>query len=655
MIPQQSGVEPRLTDVRKVFQSPSNGTKDFLSFMQTVLKRHRLQSNSETAGQNLRTVVANTKFKNDAQLSQRNNLDGLSTGLMVPFFREEGDTSFVSQKGLPFEISKLADSLRSFLQKNGFRFDGVNVDSTALSDLKKLLMDIGGESNQVETVIKRISLEMGDGRINLSTLFSKVAEHFQHAYDTHQEMMDISALPFIEAVLAGFRIPPEKIKNALSAACVEAEGIHVPRLVSELKKINLQRENVAISDGMSKMHVLSNARQIGVAFGGHPSHDASLSGQTSRTDSETTSDVPGRLKENQHVTLEKFISGLEAKVSRGMPQPASHAQLSNDLKRFIEKCDYEQNNQLSSSTITVQDKEALLNRFAEGQEKAVSTGGLPADNANNRTLPFASKLFDDMTTVDHEEQKLTSQDIGKNVSKQSSKQEYSTLVAHSHKVINEGMEPVGKNTNSAEATLQKKSGDLQKEIGSIPNPADTPSLSEKHEFSGTMDQSFRERLSAQTASSVKDSGAGSKTLPSYLLNQVSRQMLKSIQRGENELRLQLKPPQLGRLQMSIETVTHGVKVSILAEQQSTREVLMSHTGELKAMLQEQGIRLEKVDIQMTFNFDQSMADARREANGTGERKKGGRHRSKASGAEEKRQVHAARPQAHNNRLLNLVA
>ena len=45
-----------------------------------------------------------------------------------------------------------------------------------------------------------------------------------------------------------------------------------------------------------------------------------------------------------------------------------------------------------------------------------------------------------------------------------------------------------------------------------------------------------------------------------------------------------------------------MKVSILAENNTTQKLLKTHTAELKAALLEHGIRLEKMDVEISFKF-----------------------------------------------------
>jgi hypothetical protein len=51
----------------------------------------------------------------------------------------------------------------------------------------------------------------------------------------------------------------------------------------------------------------------------------------------------------------------------------------------------------------------------------------------------------------------------------------------------------------------------------------------------------------------------------------------------------------------------------VTEQLSTQELLLSHAGDLKSVLSDQGLRLDKIDVQFDQFFDQSLSNARQES------------------------------------------
>lgn len=99
----------------------------------------------------------------------------------------------------------------------------------------------------------------------------------------------------------------------------------------------------------------------------------------------------------------------------------------------------------------------------------------------------------------------------------------------------------------------------------------------------------------------------SRSLPGYLLNQVSRQIVRLRNAGQNELTLQLKPPHLGRMKLNVENTAGGIRVGIVVESTAARDLLLANSHDLKAALAEQGVRLERIDVEARADFGQSMA------------------------------------------------
>jgi flagellar hook-length control protein FliK len=112
-------------------------------------------------------------------------------------------------------------------------------------------------------------------------------------------------------------------------------------------------------------------------------------------------------------------------------------------------------------------------------------------------------------------------------------------------------------------------------------------------------------------SAVSPKATASRGLPGYLLNQVSRQIIRLRNAGGNELTLQLKPPHLGRMKLNIEQTAGGIKVGIIVESAVAKDMLLANTNDLKASLADQGLRLDKIDVESQADFGQSMAQAGR--------------------------------------------
>ncbi|MCP4023621.1 MAG: flagellar hook-length control protein FliK, partial [Desulfobacteraceae bacterium] len=105
-----------------------------------------------------------------------------------------------------------------------------------------------------------------------------------------------------------------------------------------------------------------------------------------------------------------------------------------------------------------------------------------------------------------------------------------------------------------------------------------------------------------------------KTLPAYVTNQVGKSLARAISQGESSITIQLKPPEMGRLLMTIENMgNNSMKVSIMTENNAAREILASNVNEIKTVLSNSGVNLERFDVDMGDDFGRSMADARKQA------------------------------------------
>jgi Holliday junction resolvasome RuvABC DNA-binding subunit/flagellar hook-length control protein FliK len=97
-------------------------------------------------------------------------------------------------------------------------------------------------------------------------------------------------------------------------------------------------------------------------------------------------------------------------------------------------------------------------------------------------------------------------------------------------------------------------------------------------------------------------------VPYYLNQQVGRQLANAIRNNENQVTIQLRPPNLGTLKLDLEVQNNILRVGMATDNHLTRDLLVSHVNELKDALAEQGIRIDDVDIQINYDLGQSLAN-----------------------------------------------
>jgi flagellar hook-length control protein FliK len=101
--------------------------------------------------------------------------------------------------------------------------------------------------------------------------------------------------------------------------------------------------------------------------------------------------------------------------------------------------------------------------------------------------------------------------------------------------------------------------------------------------------------------------AQTQAIPPYLLEQVTRQISRSMPEGERVVKLLLKPPELGYLTLQIDMKDNTLRLGMRTETRSALELLISGASELKETLLAQGIKIEKMDIQIEDQLRQSFS------------------------------------------------
>ncbi len=167
----------------------------------------------------------------------------------------------------------------------------------------------------------------------------------------------------------------------------------------------------------------------------------------------------------------------------------------------------------------------------------------------------------------------------------------------------------------------------------------------------------KEGMANRVASQLPTAKEGVKPLPLHVINQVGKRIGLAIKRGENHLRIQLRPPDLGSLQLDMTMKDNVLKVAMIAENHAVKDLLMSHVSELKQALVEHGVELQKVDVEIDYNFDRSMGDAQKDLKSTHWRKQELASRSAPglveTGVEDIGEI--ARPSVRGNTLLDMFA
>ena len=127
------------------------------------------------------------------------------------------------------------------------------------------------------------------------------------------------------------------------------------------------------------------------------------------------------------------------------------------------------------------------------------------------------------------------------------------------------------------------------------------------------------RATVQTAQTTQVRGS----LPSYVVRQVSDQIVQMVQKQQNTLNLKLKPANLGDLSLEITVKDGAVKAVMMAETVAAKNALDSGLDQLKQLLGQQGLKLERLEVMVNPDSQRQADFAAGDQSGSGDRRGGG--------------------------------
>ncbi|MCP3941209.1 MAG: hypothetical protein GY710_06980 [Desulfobacteraceae bacterium] len=478
---------------------------------------------------------------------------------------DEAKTFFLDEvdqeQGLEF-LSKLQ---ALFLSLSGGDLKNITIDATGLDFLKEILLKNGFGREGVEELMAKFSDETQDGDLGLDEIMGSLFDLSTDISDetpVEEALIDTSALPFLTSILNSLGLPREKVDQILSQASRGQNGISLDVVIDHLRPIEIQ-----------SLH----------------------SGQPFQTREGDTS-FPMLLEQLGLVLPENTAS-----------QPS----LSD----------------LIASLVT--HKEKILASGKSTQDLSSKGSTNQADGGGNKS---SNTLIDSL--FKHLEIQSAKTD-GAQFSKDQIEDQFENdlLIPDKFKPNKKGL------FSKDQGEPLVKQDQAFKEINSILSgksdlPGDTGSKLKDGE-EGTKflkpDTARGGESSSLAASEVKTGSPGDvlktkstfKELPTYVTKQVGKSIVRAINQGENTLKIQLKPAELGRLQLTINNEGNSMKVSIAAENPAAKDILIANVNELKIVLANAGISLDKFDVEMNSEFKQSYADAKNQSgNSNGKNRNG---------------------------------
>ncbi len=488
--------------------------------------------------------------------------------------------SFVSKELHGLKGTEFLKKLKEFfMMLSGNDLTKLNIDAQGLDFMKELLFDAGFEPEQLNGLIEDLKslLNNENNKISMDQLMSEFSK-LEIDKDAKEDMenfedavvIPISAFAFIESILTSIGIP-EDVRNNIFSGSKTDQGIDLSILIKNLKDFEkssfAKGEFFKAGNKNDNLSAMLNQLQIG--------------GKSNVL-------ADGKL------SLEDFINILEIKKQEKMGKISAKAlkgekTISGNLAKNLNS------QQGMVSPVEVSDKtgkdfnliDKLLNTINRQEIDNDKDINIPL---NKLTRKDVAKLipFQNIDGNGGKAQTISKSDLEDTFTKLFAKMESSM---------------------DGKSESENKEGFLKGRHQS--NASKISEISQPQAGEGKLLNSVRYLATAKSG--------GEKSLPSYVTNQVGRSIVRAFNQGQSEIKIQLKPPELGRIMISIEDMSNGIKVSVVAEHQTAKDMLVSNANSLKAALADNGISLENFDVDMGSNFNKSMSDTNRQSGNNNKR------------------------------------
>ncbi|NQT70756.1 MAG: flagellar hook-length control protein FliK [Desulfobacteraceae bacterium] len=493
-------------------------------------------------------------------------------------------------------------SLRKALLAKGKPLNKAALKDEDLALINKFMRQCGFSQKKVDQFLKELAEKSPGGQINLARFFQEAKELAGPKTKKEQgSFLEPAALPHLESILRTFGLTPQELERVFGAARVADGRMDMGKFVAKLKQVSKHINKEAPDAAAAKIdqQLADKLKMLGIH-------------------------MPAKAKGGT-ITLKDFIASLEQTAGG----PDGRHKLSPEMQTTMEQILAKVVVPGEKTQITVSKPLVANPEFADFNSRAKAKKGAESVEKEERLSAF------------------------KPAGRPGADEKLPAFADEKGRSNANGRPPDLKHVNAARAA-DMISG-FKGGRGSKPGI--------NAESSNIQSQTIATSISPQTAAAtitdaVNSAGQHGKPqdfLPTYLVDQVGRQLSRALLRGDRVIRLRLKPPELGAVKIEMDIKDNVLRLEMIAENSSVKELLLSNVHELRNALTAQGIKIEGLDVQVGHDFNHSLADSKE---GLKERQRLIKERERGLLAEEIMMDDPEswlRNRAAGERLLNLVA
>ena len=472
------------------------------------------------------------------------------------------------------------DHLRKGLLGKEKPLDRMMIGQEDISLLKEFLVHLGISIERAEEILKNLAEKHPGGAIPLSRFIDHIAKlDIPENASMNRPRVKSSAVPHLESALRAIGLSPKEVENLFHGTRDELGGMDLTKLTTHLKALFQETtEDSGVKDRQLLCdRVSDNLEKIGLP-------------------------MPIKEKADQ-ISIRDLIAAWERMTDTGDEEEPSPADLRRLIDRILQKASVSEETPESQSSLP------STGEFKGGLE-AVTEKIIEKDKLFNSVAPtMKTALFKKaghlkgVDTNTHKDPFITS--TGK---------ETKPLI---HAPQSSGSSISGKSLESPSELNHDQGSDAGRKAENFSIQSGKAAFS----ISGhAVDSGFPNAVQTGKRSQTPMKNV----LPAQLIDRVGRQISRSLQRGDRIIRIQLKPPELGTVKVAMDLKENVLKLGMITENSSVKELLLTNANDLRDALIEQGVKLEKIDVQIGNHSNPTLSDLKEGSTGEQRGSQGGK-------------------------------
>jgi len=470
------------------------------------------------------------------------------------------------------------------LAAKGKSSDNAYLKSNDINMLTEFLLQCGYTEADARQYIGKLLEKHPDGMIPLSEFFSQIAAPETTGGKPYSSIIiDPSITPKFDSLLKDFGLTLEETDRTLNAARAADGGLDLDKLIAQLKatRNRMRGEKRGAAQDIPSARVLTKLEELGIQVQPDP--------------------AAGR------VPMDDLITGLEQ--LKGRVNAGGHG-IDNGFPK---------DHHLPGVDTTGRGHDGRLTWkiVQTGQENSAevknSAGQLPLDVKSSmdriveRSVADGEKLELRLAGPSVLQLKSASS-AGNNKTGESGHDAEDGLMKGPFQ--KNGKPPVNEGSRILEAELQEKLGRISDINGGSGYKKETTVETNRYDSKTKAVEILQEggaSVRFETLTSMpRNRQADNSFFPEHIVDQLGKQISRSVLKGDRIINLQLYPPELGTVKLSMEIKGNTLHLGMVTESSSVKEVMLAGAHELKAALLGQGIKLESLDVQVRQSFGQSL-------------------------------------------------